>query len=204
MSKHSDLTIRLDFATVYRSAAHVRDVLFRLRNDFDLNQFEYCKKVRIAPTEIPHSHPEITLNTWLSDDLALLSSYLHEQMHWYVTWYSHACPAEWREIFLRLRHRYPRVPPGVADGAADEFSTYLHLVVNWLEIQAASEFFDRERVLEHVGGLPYYRWVYRTVIDDWQPLGALYAEQRLLPLRPATGMSPEDIRLAGLADEAPI
>jgi hypothetical protein len=99
MSKHSDLTIRLDFATVHRSAAHVRDVLFRLRDDFDLNQFEYCKKVRIAPTEIPHSHPEITLNTWLSDDLALLSSYLHEQMHWYVTWYSHACPAEWREIF---------------------------------------------------------------------------------------------------------
>jgi hypothetical protein len=46
--------------------------------------------------------------------------------------------------------------------------------------------------------------VYRTVIDDWQPLGTLYAEQRLLPLRPATGMSPEDIRLAALADEAPI
>jgi hypothetical protein len=51
-------------------------------------------------------------------------------------------------------------------------------------------------VIAHVGALPYYRWIYRTVIDDWQPLGALYAARALVPVRPATGMSAEDLKLA--------
>jgi hypothetical protein len=54
----------------------------------------------------------------------------------------------------------------------------------------------------HVGALPYYRWIYRTVLADWHPLGALYADRRLAPVRPATAMSPEDLALAGRMDEA--
>jgi hypothetical protein len=57
-------------------------------------------------------------------------------------------------------------------------------------------------VAPHVRALPYYRWIYRTVIDDWHSLGALYAECGLVPVRPATAMSPEDLALAGRMDEA--
>jgi hypothetical protein len=58
-------------------------------------------------------------------------------------------------------------------------------------------------VIAHVGTLPYYRWIYRTVIDDWQPLATLYAKRGLIPVRPATSMTADDLRLAGRAQEAP-
>src|SRR5437870_126082 len=174
MADRDDLVVRLDLTSAHRSAERVRDMLLRLRNDFELRPFEYCRNVRIAPTEIPFSHPEITLNTWIDDELALLAGYLHEQMHWYVTWYSHVRPDQWCDIFVSLRHRYPQVPTGGAEGARDAFSAYLHLVVNWLEVETTSRFIDRERVIAHVRALPYYRWIYRTVTDDWQALAALY------------------------------
>jgi hypothetical protein len=127
---------------------------------------------------------------------------LHEQMHWYVTWYSHARAPQWRSLFEQLRERYPSVPTAEAGGANDEFSTYLHLLVNWLEIEAVSQFIERDRVLSHVGALHFYRCIYQTVIDDWEALGALYREQDLLPIRLATEMSVDDLKLAALVDES--
>jgi hypothetical protein len=203
MVDRDDFAVRLDLTAARRSAERVRDMLRRLRKSFDLTPFEYCRQVRIAPTEIPFSHPGITLGTWVNDELALLASYLHEQMHWYVTWYSHMHADQWRHILTNLRSRYPQVPTRGPDGASDEFSTYLHLIVNWLEIDATSRFFDRERVIAHARALPYYRWIYRTATDDWGPLGALYADQALVPVRPATDLSSDDLKLAGRADEAP-
>jgi len=196
MADRDDFIVTFDFTAAQRSAEAVRDLLLRLRKQFDLAPFEYCRSVRIAPLEIPYSHPEITLGTWADDELSLLASYLHEQMHWYVSWYSHVRREQWRDIFGNLRWRYPQVPACGPEGAPDEYSTYLHLVVNWLEIEVTSRFFDRERVIAHAGALPYYRWIYRIVIDDWQPLGALYAARGLVPVWPATGMSAEDIKLA--------
>jgi hypothetical protein len=113
----------------------------------------YCKQVRVAPTEIPYSHPGITLSIWVRDDLGLLSM-------------------------------------------------YLHLLVNWLEIEAVSQFIAWDRVLSHVRALPFYRWIYRAVTDDWEALGALYREQGLLPVRLATDMSADDLKLAALVDES--
>jgi len=87
MSTPGDLEVMLELETVRRAAERVREMLSGLRRRFDLGPFEYSKRVRIAPLEIPHSHPIITLNTFASDELGVLSTYLHEQMHWYVTWY---------------------------------------------------------------------------------------------------------------------
>jgi hypothetical protein len=202
MPQPDDLEITLDFTEVQRNAERVRAMLLDARARFDLACFEYCKRVRIAPTEIPYSHPSITLNTWVRDDLGLLSTYLHEQMHWYVTWYSHVHAPQWRSLFEQLRKRYPSVPAAEAGGGNDEFSTYLHLLVNWLEIEAVSQFIDRDRVLNHVRALPFYRWIYQAVTDDWEALGALYRERDLLPIRLATEMSAADLKLAALTDEA--
>ena len=46
-------------------------------------RLEFTKHVRVAPTEIPHSHPVLTLNTQLYNPDEILCLYLHEQMHWY-------------------------------------------------------------------------------------------------------------------------
>ena len=75
--------------------------------------------------------------------------------------------------------------------------------MNWLEIEAVGQFIDRDRVLSHVRALHFYRWIYQTVIDDREALGALYREQGLLPIRPATEMSADDFKLAALMDESP-
>jgi hypothetical protein len=203
MPQSDDLEIALDFTTVQRDAERVRAMLLDARARFDLARFEYSRQVRIAPAEIPYSHPSITLNTWVRDDLGLLSMYLHEQMHWYVTWYSHARAPQWRKLFERLRERYPSVPAVEVGGGDDEFSTYLHLLVNWLEIEAVGQFIQRDQVLVHVRALHFYRWIYQTVIDDWEALGALYREQGLLPVLHATEMSADDFKLATLMDESP-
>jgi hypothetical protein len=209
MPSSDDVEIMLDFGTVQRSADRVRDMLVDLRSRFDLSPFEYTKRIRIAPLEIPHSHPTLTLNSWVPDgrgprsaygDLHLLSSYLHEQMHWYVTWYSHARPDCWGQLFQALHARYPKVPP---DAAPDEFAIYLHLIINWLEIEVTAQFVDRDRVVAGAAALPFYRWIYRTVIEDWTPLADLYDHHGLLPLRHATDMSPEELQIAALATEAP-
>jgi hypothetical protein len=199
-----DLEIDIDLTTAQRGAERVRDMLRSLRQRFDLRPFEYSKQVRVAPTEIPYSHPRITLGTFVRDDLGLLSMFLHEQMHWYVTWYSHAHVREWQLIFARLHEQYPHVPTGEAGGAQDDFSTYLHLLVNWLEVEAVSRFIDRSQVVQHVRALPFYRWIYQTVIEDWEQLGALCREFGLLPIHHATEMSIDDLTLAARMDESPL
>jgi hypothetical protein len=198
-----NLEIDIDLTTVQRGAERVRDMLHDLRRRFDLRPFEYSTQVRIAPTEIPYSHPQITLSTWVRDESGLLSMYLHEQMHWYVTWYSHARVQEWQLVFARLHEQYPNVPASEAGGAEGDFSTYLHLLANWLEVEAVSQFIDRRQIVQHVRALPFYRWIYRTVIEDCEQLGALYREFGLLPIRHATEMSVDDLTLAARTDESP-
>jgi len=197
MSSRDDIEIEIDLASVQAAAARVRDMLTGLRQRHDLARFEYTRKVRIAPTEMPHSHPVLTLNTsFVRDEVALLSAYLHEQLHWYLTWHSKSRPSDWETLFAQLRARYPQVPAASAGGAQDEFSTYLHLVVNWCEVEAASEFVGRETVVRHVSALPFYRWIYRTVLDDWDELGALYRDTGAVPMRYATDLSAADLALA--------
>ena len=89
-----------------------------------------------------------------------------------------------------------QVPAANEGGAQDEFSTYLHLVVNWCEVEAASQFIGRETVVRHIGGLPFYRWIYRTVLDDWDELGSVYRDIGVAPMRHATDLSAEDLALA--------
>jgi hypothetical protein len=198
----TQLDISLDLAAVHEAAERVRGMLLDMRERFDLSSFEYTSKVRIAPLEIPHSHPVLTLNTWVRDDLGLLLMYVHEQMHWYVTWYSHAHAPEWDKLLCRLRERYPKVPVGGRDGGSDEYSSYLHLIVNWCEVDVAARFLSPDEVAARARELPFYRWIYETVIDDGQALATLFADHGLVPIRSAMSMSEEDLKLAALADEA--
>ena len=44
---------------------------------------------------------------------------------------------------------------------------YLHLVINWLEVAATSEFIGRVRACAVAETQRTYRWIYRTVLRDW-------------------------------------
>jgi hypothetical protein len=198
----SDLRIGIDLSHAERNAIAVREMLIALRTKYDLGAYEYCKEVSIAPTMLPYSHPVIRLTTGYWTETALLANYIHEQMHWYATWYSHKHTDQWRAVWEALEQRYPDPPIGRGEGADTLSSTHLHLIVNWLEIEALSSLIGAQAAKQHVANLRYYRWIYATVIRDWQPLGELYASHYLMPILQAHEMSPEDLALAARLDEA--
>ena len=180
--------IDLDLDHAHREGERVRDMLRALRRRHDLSRFEFTRIVRIVPGGDTFSHPMLTLgNRFAENEDLLLSTYLHEQMHWYL-W--HLGTPEHDPVapfFDELVRRYPDAPTELPDGARNYEATYLHLVVNWLEVAATSEFIGRERAVAVAEAQRSYRWIYRTVLKDWDPLGELYERHGLVPIRSAPG-----------------
>ena len=84
-----------------------------------------------------------------------------------------------------LVRRYPDAPTEPPEGARGYDATYLHLVVNWLEIAATAEFIGRERAVAVARAQRSYRWLYRTVLKDWDALGELYERHDVVPIQHA-------------------
>ncbi|MGE0697680.1 MAG: hypothetical protein AB7O57_01160 [Hyphomicrobiaceae bacterium] len=187
------MRILIDLDHAEREAQRVADMLAALRRRHDLSRFEFTRLVRIQPAAATHSHPVLTLGTRFaeSEDL-LLSTYLHEQMHWYL-WRlggpDHDCVAP---FFDELVRRYPHAPTRLPEGARSYEQTYLHLVVCRLEIAAASELIGWERAAA-IADAPWgYRWIYRTVLADWTSLGTLLSQHGILPMRLPADLDADD------------
>jgi len=139
--------------------------LERLLAAYDLRKYTFTHAVIIDEQSIPHSHPVLTLHArHLKQDDELLSTYVHEQLHWYLDEHldqTNAAEGDLRKI-------YPKVPVGYPDGANDEESTYLHLIDCCLEMKADRELLGPSRaaeVMDFWAG-DHYRWVYKTIIND--------------------------------------
>lgn len=197
-------TIRIDLSAAQISSERTRDLLLAARRELNLKPYEYTESVRIAPGEIPHSHPVLTLNNRIEKKNELICTYLHEQMHWYVTWFSHAYPEAWRALIDDIEARYPNIPVAFPEGAHTLFSSLLHVLVNWLEIEAASAVLGRNEAV-HVASRNFvYSGIYKLVLKDWDELSALFHRAGVAPIRPATDMTPDDLALAARMDEAPV
>ncbi len=138
--------------------------LERLMQQYDLRPWTFTHEVVIDYSAIPHSHPVLTLHArHLKQDDELLSTYVHEQLHWYLS--AHA--SETRAAERDLMKLYPGPPVGFPE-AQDRESTYLHLLVCLLEERADEALLGEERtknVMNFWAG-DHYRWVYRTVLQD--------------------------------------
>jgi pyrimidine deaminase RibD-like protein len=141
-----DVRVDIDLGEAEREADRIRTWLIALRRRHDLARFEYTRHVRIVPAGPTYSHPILTLGTRFTEteDL-LLSTYLHEQMHWYL-WLlggpDHDPVAPFFDVLVR---RYPQAPIWLPEGARSYEQTYMHLVVCWLEVEAAAELIGRAR-----------------------------------------------------------
>lgn len=113
-------------------------------------------------TRIPHSHPVLTMNTRIEGDVDLLSVLVHEQLHWLANEREDAV----EEAVTEFREIFPEVPVGGGEGARDESSSYLHLVVCDLEFQALTELVGEERAREHLAAMTHYTWIYQQVLED--------------------------------------
>jgi hypothetical protein len=156
-----------------------RDQLRRLLGQHDLSKWIFTKKVLIdRDAGIPHSHPILTLdNDYLKDDELLLSTFVHEQLHWFFA----ERRAQMEKAVAELKDIFPGAPAGPPDGARDQESTYLHLLVCHLEYQADRELLGqlRGRQVIEFWATHHYRWVYRQVLDEGRKIGAVLRKHKL-------------------------
>lgn len=160
--------------------------LRRFLATYDLSRWLFTTKVVIDsdPNVIPHSHPVLTLNTrHLKDDDLLLSTFVHEQLHWFFTQKS----KETEEAVKELKTSFPKVPVGFPEGARNEESTYLHILVCYLEHQANKELLGelKARQVIEFWKLDHYTWIYKTVSEQERTIGAILRKHNLFPPRRA-------------------
>ena len=164
------LRIRLHSGTPLEE--HGRDQLRRLLRAHDVRKWLFTRDVLIQSGVIPHSHPVLTLNTrYLDDDTAQLATFVHEQLHWFLT--DHIGDARTETAVTELRGLYPTAPTALPEGARDAWSTYLHLIVCYLELQALTEFLGEQGARQQLERWDFYTWVYRTVLTDTERIGGL-------------------------------
>lgn len=140
--------------------------VLRLIEQYDLKKWWFTEKISIdEATKSPFSHPVLTLGASRPNaDLSGLSQLLHEQIHWYED----PRKEQVKNTISALKKLYPEVPVGYPDGARSEFSTYLHLAVCLMELDALTEVVGQEKARDVVAnnGKYFYKWIYKTVLKD--------------------------------------
>lgn len=173
--------ITITLAQNSRAEAQARGQLERLLATYDLSKWIFTRAVVIdEKTNIPHSHPRLTLNTrHLKDDELLLSTFVHEQAHWLVVQKDKDAEAAMKE----LRAMFPKVPVGHPEGARDERSNYIHLIVVYLEYRALRELLGelRARQVMEFWAHDHYTWIYKTVLERPRDIGNVAFKHKLVP-----------------------
>lgn len=157
-----------------------KDQLQRLINTYDLAKWTFTKSILIDEGSIPHSHPVLTLSArHVKDDELLLSTFVHEQAHWFLTQNQKATEDAKQE----LRLMFPKVPNKPPEGASDEESTYLHLIVIYLEYRADRELLGelKARQVMEFWGTDHYTWIYKTVLERPRDIGNIVFKHKLVP-----------------------
>jgi len=137
--------------------------LKQLLNTYDLHKYIFTRNIVIEERAMNHAFPVLTLNVRFADSPdELLSSFVHEQLHWHLRIHD----AEQKAAIFELRQMYPTAPVGLPEGADSAYSTYGHLVDCYLEIQADRELIGSKRTEQVIRNKPWYTWIYKTVLLD--------------------------------------
>lgn len=175
-------SIRIALKQGTAGEAATRDQLQRLLEAYDLSSWFYTDSIVIDETAIPFSHPVLTLHTrHAKDDELLLSTFIHEQLHWYFS----GRPDRTDQAIADLRRAFPDAPSGGMAGGRDQRSTYLHLLVCFLERQGVARALGELKAKQvfEFWATDHYTWVYRQVLDHGQEIAAILKTRELLPSR---------------------
>jgi hypothetical protein len=162
-----------------KGEVQTKDQLQRLIKTYDLAKYIFTKSVLIDEESIPHSHPVLTLSTrHIRDDELLLSTFVHEQAHWFLT-QNHKNTEEAKK---ELRVMFSKVPVRFPEGATDEESTYLHLIVIYLEYRAGRELLGelKARQIMDFWATDHYTWIYKTVLERTREIGNIVFKHKLI------------------------
>ncbi len=173
-----DLTIKLVKSDSSEQAT--KEQLTALVKRYSLDRWLFTKEIVIESGRhvIPRSHPVLTLNTrHLNDDDLLLSTFVHEQLHWYISEHEKK-----DEILASLRQRYPTPMIDFPFGSGGETDTYFHVMIGYLEYNALIELIGELRAYQVMlfWQQDHYTWIYKTVLDDRRALHALAKQFKLL------------------------
>src|SRR5262245_42750343 len=156
-------SIKIDVAHDTERERETRSLLEQVLASYDLGRYAFTHRVVIEERAINHAFPVLTLNVRFARSAdELLSSYIHEQLHWFLR----SRNADQREAISELRRMYPGAPVGLPEGADTDVSTYGHLVDCYLEIQADRALIGAERTGAVIANKGHYTWIYKTVLDD--------------------------------------
>lgn len=168
------IAISLAHGTPREQATKAR--LEQLLAVYDLRDYTFAKDVVIEEGVINHAFPTLTLNVGFADSSdELLSSYVHEQIHWHLREHRFQQDAAVAE----LRRLYPRVPVGLPEGAESPYSTYGHLVTCYLEMIADRHLLGDERAAAVIRNKRHYTWIYATIVRDETKVAAVVARHGL-------------------------
>lgn len=116
------------------------------------------------------------------DDDLLISTFLHEQIHWFLVARSRDTDAAVADLELL----FPDVPTGYPSGSGDPTGNYIHLIVNFLEYQACKETLGelRARQAMEFWAVDHYTWIYGAVLQHGAATSAILRRHGLeLPKR---------------------
>jgi len=157
----SAVNITLSSGTAAENAAKAQ--LERILAAFPVDRWLLTRDILIDQDVIPHSHPVLTLNAHqLENDTVQAGNLLHEEFHWL----EEARPAEREAAIAAFRAQYPDAPAAGPAGARDKYSTYLHLIVCDMELQALTILVGEPAARRLLAAKPYYTWIYNQVLHD--------------------------------------
>ena len=169
-------TIKIDVAHDTERERETRSLLEHVLVSYDLSRYAFTRHIVIEERATNHAFPVLTLNVRFARSAdELLSSYVHEQLHWFLR----SRGADQREAITELRRMFPGAPVGLPEGADTDVSTYGHLVDCYLEIQADRALIGAERTGSVIANKGHYTWVYKTVLDDEARIAAVVRKHHL-------------------------
>ena len=160
-------TISIQLAHHTRRETQTAQTLKQVLRSYDLSKYTFTHEVVIE---------ERAMNARFADSPdELLSSFVHEQLHWYLRDHD----AQQKAAIAELRQMYPNAPVGLPEGADTAYSTDGHLVNCYLEIQADRELIGPKRTDEVIKNKPWYTWIYKTILRDEDKIRAVVEEHNL-------------------------
>jgi hypothetical protein len=150
--------------------------LENLLSKYNLDKYLFSKEVVIAWLAVSHSDPVITLGTnHLENDNELLSVFLHEELHVYLG----LNKENTENAISQLKSIYPDVPNESKGGAKTEYSTYLHLIVCFLEYEELTKIIGMDEAIKTLLSNSKYKWVYEKVIKDYESIKKIIENSKL-------------------------
>ena len=74
---------------------------------------------------------------------------------------------------------YPDAPTAYPEGGGTPVSTYGHLIVCYLEMQADRQLLGEKRTKAVIQEIPWYTWIWKTVVKDESTIAGVVDANKL-------------------------